>query len=82
MPDEASRDPRVLARKEVVRLRHPAHGEVQEVFGPGVPIVFSRTPASLERPPAGLGEHNPDVYGDILGYSAEELARLRSEGAI
>ena len=81
-PDEASRDPRVLARQEVVRLGHPVHGEVQEVFGPGVPIVFSRTPASLDRAPARLGEHNPDVYGQILGYSPEELARLRSEGAI
>jgi CoA:oxalate CoA-transferase len=81
-PDHANRDDRVLARREVVRLEHPTYGATQEVFGPGVPIVFSKTPADLSERPAKLGESNKSIYGDLLGYSQEELERLRSESAI
>ena len=61
---------------------HPEHGQTQEIFGPGVPIVFSRTPANMERPISKLGEHNLDVYRDLLGLSPEEIERLRKEAAI
>src|SRR5690606_16375586 len=81
-PDGAIHDPRVLARKEVVALEHPQYGAVQEVYGPGVPIRFSRTPAELPPGVARLGEDNERVYGEMLGFSAEELERLRAEGAI
>jgi CoA:oxalate CoA-transferase len=81
-PDEAVHDERVLARGEIVRLEHPTYGPVQEVFGPGVPIVFSRTKAAIPPRPATLGEHNQGVYAELLGYSDEDLERLRAEGAI
>lgn len=81
-PDEANHDERVLAREEVVPLAHPEYGHTAEVFGPGVPIVFSRTKARMAPASAKLGEHNQQVYGDMLAYSPEELERLRREGAI
>ena len=40
-PDEAVRDPRVVARGETVRLEHPKYGAVDEVYGMGIPIKFS-----------------------------------------
>lgn len=81
-PDEAIRDPRVLARGETVRLEHPKFGAVDEVYGMGIPIKFSAAAAGFDRPAPALGEHNQAVYGGILGYSPEDLDRLKSGGVI
>src|SRR5581483_6678338 len=68
-PDDAVRDPRVLARAETVRLEHPKYGAVDEVYGMGIPIKFSAATAGFDQPAPALGEHNEAVYGEILGYS-------------
>jgi CoA:oxalate CoA-transferase len=81
-PGAAVRDERVLARGEVVRLRHDATGAATDVFGPGIPIVFSRTKASVADRSAEVGEHNDETYRALLGYSDEQLQRLRDAGAI
>jgi CoA:oxalate CoA-transferase len=81
-PDEAVRDPRVLARGETVRLEHPKFGVVDEVYGMGIPIKFSGATAGFDQPPPGLGEHNEAIYGSMLGYSKEHLDRLKSSGVI
>jgi crotonobetainyl-CoA:carnitine CoA-transferase CaiB-like acyl-CoA transferase len=81
-PAEAVRDPRVLARGETVPLDHPTLGRVADLIGPGVPIRFSGARASAVRPAPSLGQDNALVYGDWLGYSANEIARLRAAGNI
>lgn len=81
-PDEAIRDPRVLARGETVRLEHPKFGAVDDVYGMGIPIRFSEATAGFDQPAPALGEHNEAVYGGILGYSPERLIRLKSDGVI
>jgi crotonobetainyl-CoA:carnitine CoA-transferase CaiB-like acyl-CoA transferase len=49
---------------------------------PGRPWHFSLdSTASEVGPPALQGEHNDEVLGE-LGYHAEEIARLRAEGAL
>ncbi|HEY4363109.1 MAG TPA: CoA transferase [Bryobacteraceae bacterium] len=80
-PAEAVRDPQVVARGETVRLRHSAAADA-DVYGPGVPIVFSGSTVELDEPPPGIGEHNRPVYGDLLGYTQGELDRLQSAGVI
>lgn len=81
-PDEANRDPRVLARHEVVELAHPQYGHTADVFAPGVPIVFSATPARMAPASAPLAAHNTEIFGGLLGLDEETLARLRNENAI
>jgi CoA:oxalate CoA-transferase len=81
-PSEAVRDPRVLARKECVLLEHPTYGATAEVYGMGVPIRFSAAHAEFDRPPPAPGEHNQQVYGDLLGYSASQIDELRALGVI
>lgn len=81
-PAEAMRDPTVLNRKEVIRLEHPTYGASDEVYGPGVPITFSATPVKMAQASVPLRAHNQAVYGDMLGYSPEEIERLLSERAI
>jgi crotonobetainyl-CoA:carnitine CoA-transferase CaiB-like acyl-CoA transferase len=34
------------------------------------------------RPSPGLGEHNREVFGELLGRSAHELAALAADGVI
>jgi CoA:oxalate CoA-transferase len=81
-PDEAVRDPRVLARGETVRLEHPKYGAVDDVYGVGIPIRFSGATAGFDQPAPALGEHNEAVYGGMLGYSPERLEHLKSGGVI
>jgi crotonobetainyl-CoA:carnitine CoA-transferase CaiB-like acyl-CoA transferase len=83
-PREAVRDPRVLARGEAVPLTHPLYGAPAnaEVYGMGVPIKFSEAHASFDRPAPRVGEHNQAVYGDWLGYSAEQLRELEALGIV
>ena len=40
-PKDAVRDPRVVSRGETVPLAHPKYGEVEDVYGMGMPIKFS-----------------------------------------
>jgi crotonobetainyl-CoA:carnitine CoA-transferase CaiB-like acyl-CoA transferase len=80
-PGVAVRDPRVLERGETVRLHHPSAPDA-EVYGPGVPIVFSDATISLDQPPPGVGEHNQDIYGAMLGYTRDELDAFESAGVI
>jgi crotonobetainyl-CoA:carnitine CoA-transferase CaiB-like acyl-CoA transferase len=81
-PDDAVRDPRVLARGETVRLEHPKFGAVDEVYGMGIPITFSGATAGFDQPAPALGEHNEAIYGGMLGYPKEHLERLKSSGVI
>lgn len=81
-PGAAMRDGRVLARGEIVPLVHPASGANYDVYGPGIPIVFSKTKARLADRPPELGQDNDEIYRKMLGYSDEQLQRLREAGAI
>jgi crotonobetainyl-CoA:carnitine CoA-transferase CaiB-like acyl-CoA transferase len=80
-PEEAVRDPQVVARGETIRLQHPGALDA-DVYGPGLPIVFSGSTAGFDQPPPGIGEHNGEVYGDLLGYTQPELRELQSNGVI
>lgn len=81
-PARAVRDPLVREREEVVALVHPSLGPVEELSATGVPIRFSEARASLDRPAPTLGQHNERVYGELLGYSAEEIAALAAAAVI
>ena len=49
---------------------------------PGLTFTMSRTPNQLRTPPARLGEHNREIYCDLLGYSHDELATLEAKGLV
>ena len=81
-PSQAIRDPRVVDRGDTVPLTHPVHGRVADIYGTGIPVTFSEASAGFDKPAPGLGEHNQQVYGEWLGYSAERLDQLRADGVI
>jgi crotonobetainyl-CoA:carnitine CoA-transferase CaiB-like acyl-CoA transferase len=76
--DETLNDPQIQAREMIVELVHPAAGPVRSL---GTPVHLSNTPASYRLPPPTLGQHTAEVLA-VLGYSAEEIERLKVEGAV
>ena len=73
-------DPHFQAREAIIEV-------ATERFGPlkmqGTFPKLSRTPSGVRRPaPARPGQHNAEIYGDLLGLGADDLARLKAAGAI
>ena len=81
-PAKAVRDERVVLRGETVPLRHPEYTQADDVYGTGLPIHFSGAEAGFTRPAPWVGQHNDEIYGELLGYSAEAVAQLRADGVI
>ncbi|MDQ0691398.1 CaiB/BaiF CoA-transferase family protein [Arthrobacter sp. W4I7] len=75
---EALAQEQVVARGILQTLNHPAAGTVA-VIGSPLRVNGERGPAS--RHPPLLGEHTNEILTD-LGLSAEERARLLSEGVV
>lgn len=76
---QALQDVQVRARDMVVGVQLKT-GETVEM--PGNPVKLSAAqPRAYGCPPA-LGEHTQDVLGRLVGYSAEQLTRLRADGVI
>ncbi|WAP53564.1 CaiB/BaiF CoA transferase family protein [Streptomyces sp. S465] len=80
-PADALRNPVVLEREEVVELGHPEHGPTG-LMGPGVPIRFSDSDVSLDRPAPHLGEHTAELLTRLGGLTEDEIAELRSGGVV
>lgn len=78
----AVRDERVTERKEVVPLVHPEFGHVDDLYGSGLPIVFSRSETDLSAPAPKLGQHTQGILGEFLGMADEQITALRSTGVL
>ena len=72
-------DPHFAAREAIVRLSHPDLGEfaMQNV----VPKL-SESPGRVRHVGPELGEHNEEIYRDLLGLDDDSLSALHSAGVI
>ncbi|WP_229266633.1 formyl-CoA transferase [Leptospira sp. severe_002] len=62
----------------VVEVDHPTRGKYLTV---GNPIKLSDSISEVKRSPL-LGEHTDEILTKVLGYSAKELAEIKTSGAI
>ncbi len=62
-----------------VEVEHPVTGK--QTY-PGAPVKMPEAPWQLRMPAPLLGQHNQEVYCDRLGYSKQDLVRLREAGII
>lgn len=71
-------DPHLRERGMVVTIEHPTRGTITM---PGCPVQLTDSPVEA-RPAPLLGEHNEEVYRELLGLTADTLENLEKEGAV
>lgn len=76
--DQVFADPQAQHYQLGRRVPHPTLGEVDQV---GFPYLMNATPCEIRLAPPLLGQHNDEVLRE-LGYSTDQIAALREEGAV
>jgi len=73
-------DPHYWAREMLLKMTDPLYGEL--TF-PGIVPKLSETPGTIETlgPPV-LGQHNHEIYGNLLGLTEKEIDELSEKGVI
>ena len=75
------RDPQFQARGMLVD--HYDEAADRTVLGPGVVPVLSATPGGVRSAgPARPGQHNDEIYGQLLGLGSGELTNLTEQGVL
>lgn len=72
-------DPHFQAREALVKVKHPIF---TNLVMQNVTPKLSATPGKVNWAGAEAGAFNHEIYGDLLGLSADDLAGLTSEGVI
>ncbi len=72
------KDEHLRSRGMIVEIEHPARGSFTM---PGSPVKLSESPTAV-RPAPLLGQHNTEVYRQLLGFEQADLDRLRKDGVI
>ena len=70
-------DPQFAARGSMVEVDDPVVGKLK------MPAIVPRMSSGLGRVKhlaPSLGQHNDDIYGNLLGFSSEEVAALERRG--
>jgi crotonobetainyl-CoA:carnitine CoA-transferase CaiB-like acyl-CoA transferase len=76
---ESVEDKHLKARGAFVEIDHPEAGKVK-VLAPWV--RFSDTPAAITSPSPLMGQHNREVFSQILGLSHKEIDALEENKVI
>ena len=71
--DDLANDPHLEKVGYFQTWDHPSEGKIK-LTAP--PVKFSKTPATIDRLPPSLGEHNSEILKEI-GFDDEEISALR-----
>lgn len=77
--DEILADPHYADRGSIVTLEHPKIGPLKM---PAAAPRFSDIPAREMHAAPALGQHNSEVYADLLGLDAQALREMQAAGVI
>jgi formyl-CoA transferase len=75
---ELAEEPSLRKTGTVVEVDHPTRGKYLTV---GNPIKLSDSISEVKRSPL-LGEHTEEILREVLGYSAKEVAEIKTSGAV
>jgi formyl-CoA transferase len=81
-PLEMVQDASLRERGAVLALTHPTIEDIEPAYGSGMPLRFARSSTGYDRPAPMLGQHNDEVYGELLGLDGDALGALRDAGVI
>jgi len=77
--EEVIEDEHIKARGAFTDVAHPELGNVK-LLSPW--IRFSATPTSISHAGGAVGQHNQEVYNDLLGLSEQEIKQLTDAGVL
>ncbi|MCL2000218.1 MAG: CoA transferase [Planctomycetes bacterium] len=78
--EQVSRDPHIAGAREMfVEVEEPEVGAVKVTNSH---IKMSETKPGFRFSSPSLGQHNLEIYGEILGFTKEKLDELSSDGVI
>ncbi len=77
--DQVANDPQLLSRNMVAEVDQVISGKVKVT---GSPFKLSKTPGDPTLPAPFLGQHNHEIYCDVLGYNEQEIRQLADDGII
>lgn len=77
--DKVISDPQLLARNMLVEVDHPSYGKVKIL---GNPVKMSGFAEETFTVSPALGEHNKEILSGLLGYSQEEIDKLKKDKII
>jgi crotonobetainyl-CoA:carnitine CoA-transferase CaiB-like acyl-CoA transferase len=72
-------DPHLRERGFIVSVDHSEWGSVEH---PGIAIKFSDTPGRITRGVPYLGEHNEEIFSNLLGVSENDMGQLLQKEVI
>ena len=72
-------DPHVIENNYIEEFEHPVLGKMR-MPGVGFNIKFSETPAAIRYCAPEVGEHTEEILQEVLGYSWDDIVKLRDEG--
>jgi crotonobetainyl-CoA:carnitine CoA-transferase CaiB-like acyl-CoA transferase len=76
---EVIEDPQLAARAMVEAVEHATLGTIRVL---GVPIKLSETPGGVRTAPPTLGQHTDAILIGDLGFTQDEVVKLRAAGAV
>ena len=77
--DRLEHDPQLRERGMYSEMEHPMLGNWRFQ---NAPYKLSKSPAQMRRPAPMLGQHNMEVYVDLLGLTLEEVKEAYDEGIL
>ena len=72
-------DPHFAAREAIVSTSHPRFGTLRMQ---NVAPRLSATPSSIRTPAPEIGQHNDEIYRELLGMEPTAIATYRASGVI
>jgi benzylsuccinate CoA-transferase BbsF subunit len=76
---DLAQDPHLTARGFMVELEHPVVGRRRHA---GVGWQMAPSACKVRKPAPLLGADTEDILLNLLGYSPQDVARLREEGVL
>lgn len=78
--DQLVVDPHIaVAREMFVDVDHPKAGTLKLT---GAHIKLTETPVGVRTPSPLLGQHNEEVFGELLGMTPADIEKLRADGVM